>query len=265
MIYVSEHQAIKDAQSVGAAILLMSELAKPVINDGINITVIDLYNIAIGRKSLASVYQKEAETRSENLPAYRKEREISEALSRANSYQKQVDEIRNYMLLAKLKPESFKMNENCEVSFIGDLKNECIAMNTKTLTPKQESLVKGVGLFKKAQVQFNELLKEAGKEALNIQVPFTDHLGNPDLKTIAFIDFDAIQERKDAIQRQIDADIQKKEAIRQRIEKLVPKDYPDREETVNRFILYETTNPRPDEFYKNLLFPDRGNFKNNPK
>jgi hypothetical protein len=260
MNYVNENQAVKDAQSIEAAILLMCELAKPVISDGINLSISDLFSIAIGRKSLASIYQKEAENRSASLPTYRKEQEISEAVSRSNTYQKQVNDLRNYMILAKFKLEQFNMDENCTISFVGDLKKACIQNNTITLSPKHENLVKGIEVFKKALNQFNDLLSEVGTKKLSIEIPFV-WIDSPDLKAISNINFEAIEENKKAIQRQIKLDIEKKEAIRKKIENIVPKDFPNREEEISRFINFELTEERPEGFYRGLISNSQTNYK----
>jgi hypothetical protein len=260
-------QKIKDDEkAMKEALSLMSQLSEEIKSDGLSISTNELYSIATASLSLTKVYESEARNRNKKDPVYVQNESLRLASIAANRHQLLVNELRKYTaILARLDPKLFVMDsDSLEMRFTGSLEDEIKKVHTQYLSKKQELLVKGVEAFQKALSVFNNLLIEAGQRKIDIQLPFLNYKGEPDLQQIINIDYESIESRKKAAIEQSIKEKEIREKQRKRLESLIPKDYPNRAEEIQRYLAIDPDGSKyNDEIMKNLISPSKGSFVTN--
>jgi hypothetical protein len=241
MEYIDQQRVTEDLKKVENSFSLMKKIAEMVTQDGISISIEYLVDIGMGRKSLTSLFTKEAEQRHSKSPTYVRDEAVTSAKARANTYQAVVNSLRDCYLFV---PEKFKIDKEFNVSYAGDLEKELIKSHTRILTPSQEKIVNQVKEFLNSLIQINILFKKIGEQEILIKnIPLIDPFGEPDLRQISLIDLNDLESKEnERMRKQIEEGNRVKEENDKRLKEilsLIPNSVPNRQSEAEHLLQTE--------------------------
>ncbi len=181
--FTDEKRAFDDCKEVAAALVRMGKVAKFLIEDGINITAADLFNITQLKDKIENFYIDEVHGRMKNAPKYRLDAEINAAMARAAL----CPVLPNYDVLRVFKADGFKLDaETFEVTLNADVEKAMRARHTRELTTGQRELIALLENYRDAGAKLNVVLDNINKGRVEPQHEFLSLSGNVDIETIAY-------------------------------------------------------------------------------
>ncbi|MBA7563358.1 hypothetical protein ES708_05013 [subsurface metagenome] len=255
MEYTDERKTLENFQQVTEAIKLLTDLVGKITEDGLEINTEQLLKIATSQQPLKSLYVEEAKSRTRKSPSYVQNEEVARATERAGLWQNEVNKICRCLILARFKTECFTINQRRQVRFIGNLKEACEKINTRTANAKQLKLIQSIKAFQKTLKEFDKELDEAGQTPMNIRIPFVFiKTGEINLPAILDVHHEYIAQKKLGVTKSQKKDQEKRDAQLERLESWCPKDYPNREEEILRFHNMDITGDKyGEEFFKKMF------------